>query len=344
MEKLKKQLLERPKQRKLKDSDFLSSGSTLLNLACTDRIDGGLVKGVYHNLTGDSDTGKSIVAVEILAQAALNKNFKKHRLVYWNAERANLLTYPHLEDRLEVLEPDTLEDFYYTAYDFLKGGWIVGILDSMDALIPKADDKKFLERKKAHQAGKEAKGSYGSKAKVNSENLRRLVSALGDDSIFLMISQTRDLMDSMMFGPQKTRSGGHSLKFYNRWEVWINKGKKIEKTYKGEKVQIGTYANVKVEKNHITGKKRKVKISVYTSYGIDDIGDCINFLIQWKHWKGTETKVRAPEFDFDGDKDKLIKKIDKKKSRLWKLRRIVGRVWRDIEDTVALSRRPKYEE
>ncbi len=351
--KLKKKLLEKPKTKRWKDSDFLSTGHTPLNLALSGRVTGGLPKGVYVNGIGDSDTGKSVLAMEILAQAAIDPVFKGYDLLYVNSEHAKLLepeTFcPPLADRLEVNEDiESPEAFYYFSIERVEKKPCVIVLDSMDALTAEAEEKSFKKRKAAHKSGKEGPGSYGmAKAKVNAGNLHKLVSAMQkNDSIVFVISQSKVFIappGSFAFGPKKVRSGGGSMKFCNRLEIWLSSPKQINKKYKDKNVQIGSVSRVKVEKNHITGKKRAVMLTVYNDYGVDDIGDCINFLIEWKHWKGTERTVKAKEFKFDGNKEKLIAKIEKKKSRLWKLRSLVGKVWNEIEDSVEMKRRPKYE-
>ena len=347
MKNLKKKLLKKPKDKKISPDDFLSTGSTLLNLACTDTTYGGLIKGKFHNLVGDSDTGKSVLAKTILAEVILNPEFDDYQLIYNNAERALLIPLPILDSnpRFHIVESNSPEEFYYDLDDRVSKGPIIYILDSMDSLVAEAAEKKFKKQKTAHRNQRVETGSYGvDKAKTNAANLNRVCSKLGKNgSILLIISQTHDNLNAMLFGPKKTRSGGNALKFYNRWEVWLSVRGKIESTYKDKKIQIGTLTEAKVQKNHITGKKRKVVIPVYTEHGIDDVGSCIDYLVEWKHWKGSKAKVQAPEFKFSGSKRELIKKIRAKKKREMKLKRIVGKVWKTVEEKVSVSWKSKYE-
>src|SRR5688572_24301603 len=159
---VKKALLKKPKKHRIKDSDFISTGHTLLNLACTDRIDGGLVKGVYHNLIGDSDTGKSVLAMEMMAQTAEDLKCDDYQLVYYNAEHAQLLDPAQLSKklarRIEIVYPSSVEEFYYDMEERGKKGKFFALLDSMDALVAEAEEKKFQKRKKAHQKGEDAAG------------------------------------------------------------------------------------------------------------------------------------------------------------------------------------------
>lgn len=343
---LKKKLLEKPKKVK---RTFISSGSTLLNLAVTGTPDGCFSTGVYSNITGDSDTGKSVLAKTILAEAALDDRFEDCELIYINAERANLLTLPVLEERMEEVRFNSPEEMYYDVVDRMKKGKrIIAVCDSMDALIAKSDEKAFDKRKQAAKSGgKETAGAQGAKARVNSANLNRVTSLLETtDSAFIIVSQTRDNINMggmpMFGGEKKIRSGGRALKFYNRCEIWLSHNSMLKKTYKSKKVQVGSISTAVIKKNHINGRQRSVPFIVYNDFGIDDIGSCIKFLKDWEHWKGSKVKVKAPEFDFNGNDDDLIRYIEKKEKRIQKFKKIVVKVWEKIEDHVAIKRKSRY--
>ena len=351
MKKLKKKLTKPVEDEVHNPEDFLSSGCTILNLCCSDTPDGCYRKGVFHTFVGDSDTGKSWLAWAMLTEAAINDEFKDYRLVFDNAEGGQVPDlkryFPPLVDRVEIVQSRTVEQMYYRLGDYLEKGPIVAAVDSMDALIAEADDKKFKKSKSAHNRGKEDKINIGlAKAKANSQILNRIVSdVVKTQSILMMISQAkvRIKMSPWDFGPDKARSGGGALKFYNRWEVWLRSPRTIKKKVKERNIQIGMVTQASVEKNHITGKKRKVEINIYEQFGIDDIGTSIDYLIAWDHWKGTQATVSAPEFDFKGKKEDLARKIENKPMRRRKLKRIVTRVWKEIEERVSLNRRPPYE-
>lgn len=349
---IRKKLLKKPKKRTIQTSDMLSSGITLFNLAATDTPNGCLVKGIFHSLVGDSDTGKSLIALSILTEAALDPNFKNYNLVFNNAERSKIMDlekyFPPLANKLHVEMSRSPEEMYYNLDDWLQKGPCVYFVDSMDALIAKDDDKKFKKLKSAARNQKDESGSYGTaKAKVNANNLNRACSEIEKNgSILVFISQTHDTIGGFHgFGPPpKSRSGGRSLKFYNRWEVWLKSVGQLTHAYKGKKLHMGSMTQMKIQKNHITGKKRTITVPVYNEYGVDDVGSCIDYLLEWKHWKGTEKNFKAPEFKFAGSREELIQRIESKQSiRLPKLREVVANVWTEVESAVALKRKPKYE-
>lgn len=334
--------------------NYISSGCTLVNLACTGMTRYAYKMGDYILCVGDSNTGKTYLALACLAEASINPVFDDYRLIYDGPEGGAQMDIvkcfgQRLADRIELLTPgdgasDSLEEMYDKTDDDFKKGPCIRVVDSFDALITEEDEEQVADERKAREEGKKAKGSYAmSKAKKNSQRLRIAASnAIKSKSIFFAISQTRD---NIGFGSQfnpKTRSGGKSLKFYAQIEMWLSSKGNIDAPYKGKKVQIGHHTIVKVQRSRHTGKKRDAYFPIYHSTGIDDIGSMIDFLVEWKHWKGTsETIKKAPEFKFSGSKEDLAQKIDKDGTKP-KLRKIVGEVWRDIESKCKVERSNPY--
>ena len=243
---VKKILRKKHKRKKLTSSDFLSTGSTLLNLALTGKPSCGFVKGKYHFIVGDSISGKTFLSLTCLAEAASNPQFKKYRFIYDNAEGGALMDIEKFfgsKVAARMLPPKkrvsdgtpiystTIEEFYYHVDDALqKNRPFIYILDSMDSLSSKDEESKFKQHKDAFRKGKTAAGSYGDgKAKKNSAGIRQLLTPLREsESILIIINQTRD---NIGFGfEKKTRSGGHALRFYATWEIWLSVRGKISRT------------------------------------------------------------------------------------------------------------------
>jgi RecA/RadA recombinase len=247
---------------------YLGSGSTLLNLACSDQVRGAFITGNYYFFVGDSASGKTFFALTCLAEASVNKEFDDYRFIYDNSEGGALMDIKkffgsRVAERLEppqLTEEDepecssTIEEFYFNVDDAIKEGKpFIYILDSMDCLSSKDEADKFVDTKTAHRKGNQTAGSYGDgKAKKNSANLRRLMAPLRkSNSILIIINQTRD---NLGFGfEKKTRSGGHALRFYACVEIWSSVKEKISKTVKGKKRQLGVRCKLNIKKNRITG-------------------------------------------------------------------------------------------
>ncbi|MCK9570189.1 DNA recombination/repair protein RecA [Candidatus Pacearchaeota archaeon] len=352
----------RPKKIKLPmEGIALSSGSSMLNLGCTGKIDGCFLPGHYYFLVGSSDSGKTFLSLTLLAEAAANHAFDNYRFVYDAPEGGALMDIRRffgikVAERLEPPEVDedgaarhseTSEEFYYHVDDALKGKRpCIYILDSQDCLSSKAEIEKFKKTKSAFRKGttKDQAGSYGDgKAKSNSANLRRLMGPLArTGSILIIISQERDSFD--MF-EKATHSGGRALKFYATLQLWSTCAGKISKTVMGKPRQLGVNCKVRVKKNRVTGRDRTVIIPIYHSYGIDDVGGMVDYLIAEGVWKETDGKVKVTGLGPDwpsGRREKVIKRIEDEEL-VEDLKELVAVTWQDIEDACVVERKRRYE-
>lgn len=348
---LKQALLAKRRQKDTRE--YLSTGSTLLNLAISDRVDGGFVKGGFHWLVGDSDSGKSFLSLTCLAEAAKNPAFDKYQFIHDNAENGVLMDIERFFGKrvAERLKPpskhgpsDTIDRLYVNLVQAAERGPFIYVLDSYDALTSEQEQKKFKERIKAITKGVDAKGEMtDGKAKRNSSGLRQTLALLRDtNSIFTAISQTRD---NMGYGfEDQTASGGRALKFYANVQLWTSPRGKLKKTVKGKERELGILTKIAVRKNRISGKKRDCIIPIYHSVGIDDIGSIIDWLIEEGHWHKPEgaASFQAPEFAHDGTKDKLIKTIEEA-SREGDLHNLLQQVWDEIETACMVKRKARYQ-
>lgn len=344
---IKKKLTRRKEKRVLTSRDFLSTGSTMLNLACTDHPARGFIKGHYYLIVGTSQSGKTWLTLTCLAEAARNPNFKDYRFIHDDAERGALMDIrrffgKEVVRRLRTIRSYTIEEFYYNLDTAnRKGRPFIYILDSMDSLTSKEETAYFEKRKKAHRLDKETEGSYGDgKAKVNSQNLRRALSPLSKTgSILIIVNQNRDKLTG--FGG-KGRSGGWAMQYYATLEIWSDVVTRIKKTYRGKERLQGTLCTLRVRKNRVRGKDRAIQMPIYNTYGMDDIGSCIDYLLSEKHWKKTKSGIiTAPEFDFEGKRKKLIDMISEEIMEK-DLSMIAADCWKEIEDAIAIKRKPRY--
>ena len=353
---IKNQIRKKRKKNKFSSKDFLSTGSTMLNLACTGHPDRGFIKGKYYFIVGDSISGKTFLSLTCLAEASINSNFDNYRFIYDDTEGGAMMDIKKffgekVSKRMESpnwlhnrpLCSTTIEDFYYNVDDAIKDGRpFIYILDSMDGLSSEVEGSKFDKTKKAHRKGKEEAGSYGDgKAKFNSANLRRLLAPLKKSkSILIIINQTRD---NIGFGfEKKTRSGGRALKFYACLEIWSSVFKKITKTVRDKKRQLGTHCKIQIKKNRITGREQTIFLPIYYSMGIDDIGYCIDYLLAENYWTIKKSIIKAEDFDFEGSRKKLIQLIEKDGMEK-DLKMIVWDVWKEIDEACKVERKKKYE-
>lgn len=356
---VKERLTDRsPRNPSIHPDDLLSFGLTRLNLAVAGRTTGGIPKGKYIYFVGDSSSGKTWFVHQILAEAARNSFFDKYRFIYDASENGALMDVEYyfgrkLADRIvppkgTVEEPkysSTVQEMYYNIDDALDEGPCIFVEDSMDALLAEEDEEKFQEQKTAFEKGKETTGSYGvAKARVNSSNINRVVKRLEETgSILILISQTRDKIGGVGY-QTKTRSGGKALRFYAHVELWTSLKGPIKKTVMGKEREIGNLIQIDVQKNRLTGWEGKIEVPFYRSFGLDEVGSCIDFLVEEKHWKKADKggKIIAADFEFEGSREDLIKTIEQNGDER-ELQLLVGAVWKKIEDASAVLRKPRYD-
>lgn len=329
---------------------LLSSGSTVLNLACSGKADGAFAKGGYYFLVGDSSSGKSFLTRTMFAEACLDGAFKSHRLVDDDVENGANMDYAayfgtKMAKRVEKRASTSVENFYDDLVAQLKKGPCVWLLDSMDALRSQADQQKTEENRKARAKGKEEKGSYGmGKAKANSNYMGEVNSLLvKTGSILVVIGQTRDNIGfDAVFNP-KTRAGGNSLTFYAQMEIWTSVREKLKVKVNGKDRQTGIVVQALVKKNRQTGRVRKVYVPLFNASGIADVDGSLRYLIDEGHWKGANGTVAAPEFDYTGTHDGFVKMIEDGDLEEH-LSGLVEEVWTDIDARTAVVRKSKYVE
>lgn len=359
VDEIKQALRAKKTKRQLGKGDFVSSGSTLLNLNVSGRPDGMLAKGTYAFWVGDSGSAKTWFAHSLLAEAAVDPSFAEYALIYDDVEGGAMMDVPRYfgqaaadriqppawdEDGLPVYS-QFVEEFYMHLDNALDGGKpCLYVLDSMDALTSKAEAEKFEEHKKATAKGGRAKGDYGDgKAKINSRCLRAVMHKLRDTgSILLIINQTRDNINAGLFEAKKTRSGGHALTFYAAVEIWTSLGSAIKRRVGERDRKVGITCRLRIAKNRLTGRQRTVDVPVYYSYGIDDLGSCVDYLVDEGRWKqkgntidtGDDLGVCAP-------RAKLLRTIE---DNGWEsdVRALVAATWRAVEAACEEKRKPRY--
>ena len=343
-------MVRKPKQTRTA-KDYLSTGSTLLNCALTGSPFWGFGKGDYVFLVGDSMSGKTWLSLTMFAEASRRRAFKDYQFIFDQPEAGALMDIEfffgkraarRLGDPLNGISRTT-QEFYFNITDAMERGPCLYVLDSMDALNDIDDVQQFEKMKKAHKSGKDSSGSYGTgKARTNSQGLRLVMDMLQQTgSILLIISQTRE---NIGFGAQfnpKTRSGGKALRFYANVEVWTSVIGQLKKTVKKKERSIGSMVRADIIKNRHNGQKHKIAIPIYTSYGMDNTGSCVDFLVDEGHWSKPKLTIDAHDLELTGTRDNLIGSIEDNDMETVTAE-IVGEVWNEIIDESRLDRKARY--
>lgn len=257
------------------DMEFSSTGCALVDEA----LGGGPVLGRVINIVGDKSTGKTGLAMEIMAQTLLR--FPDAWARYgeaesaWDRNHAEALGMP--VDKI-ILNPkgsrlETIEQWYEDMEECLdkypdRPG--VYVVDSLDAMSDAAE-----------MEGEFDAGSFGGKKpKKIGELFRRMVGRLEAQRVMLVIvSQLRDKI-GVTFGETKTRSGGKALDFYATHIIWLGERDKIKRTVSGVERVTGFNVEGAVKKNKAGLAFRKAKYPFLFGYGIDDLTASVEWLFE----------------------------------------------------------------
>ena len=326
----------------------LSLGNTMFNLAVSGNIDVGVGPGRYAWFSGSSSSGKSWLTLAVLAEAARNPAYDKHKLVFFDQERGATFSLAQFfgkraASRIEIMNVGSLEALYDKLTALMKEGPIVAVLDSFDALTDEAALDKIDEDAKAREANKETAGSYQmAHARIHSSRLRVLVNELAETgSVFLGISQERDAVNAGLYEPKTKVSGGRALKYWSSVQVVTSVAGKVEKDIKGKKRLLGRKVRLKVEKNRISGKERDVVLSFIPGFGIDEIGSMVDWLTEEKYLEVSGGRIKTPWYDAAYYREDLIKHIEDD-DREQELKDFTQVSWDDLEGMLTITRKPRY--
>lgn len=322
---------------------LIPSGSKMLNLACSDSINGAFALGKIINVIGDSSSGKTLLTLSMLAEIANSPEFSEYELYFDDAENALTFNVKEMfgsvfDERLILTtKSNTIEDFYGNVLRTISEETpFIYVLDSLDSISAEAE----IARSKEYENDKDKKsGSFKTeKPRMVSEMLRVVKGKINDTkSLLLIISQTRDNLGFGAIFTPKVRSGGKALKFYCSHEIWLAVGKKIKKS----NLEIGADVMGKVSKNKLTGKRREVVFSIYYDYGIDDLVSCIDFLIERKVWTKTKRFINTHDMFEEMVLTKLISTIEQEE-REQEIFDLAAKAWWEREDSIKLKRKKKF--
>jgi recombination protein RecA len=313
-----------------KSFTFIHSGAAVLDNV----LGGGWPLARVSNIIGDRSTGKTLLAIEAMANFARAFPKCKSRFAETEAafddEYADALGIPigRIERPRHPL--NTVEEFHDDIMEYIDRVKKAGlyILDSLDALSDAAELKEAID-----------KGSYGmGKAKKMSQTFRRVIRKLEQSNCHLMvISQTRQRIN-VSFGRQYTRSGGSALDFYASQILYLAHTGEIRHEINKVKRSVGVNIKVKCTKNKVGLPFRSCSFPVLFGYGIEDVCASIDWLLENHQTKRTDlTQKELKAIRKDAEHSKLDD-IDDIREELSKH---VSEGWRDVESSF-LPQKRKY--
>lgn len=247
--------------------NFIPSGCVMLDCV----LGGGWPLGRIVNIVGDKSTGKTLLAIEAIANFFLK--YDDGWVRYVEAESAFDPAYAKAlgipMDQVEMEHGlDTVEAVFDNLSNTRTRGPGLYIVDSLDALSDEAEMKRGI-----------SDGSYGAaKAKKLSELFRRLVRQVARQNICVMIiSQVRDNI-GVTFGEKHTRTGGKALDFYASQVIWLAHLKLLKQTKNKMERPVGVRVRAKCKKNKVGLPFRECEFTIRFGYGVEDTEASEEFL------------------------------------------------------------------
>lgn len=267
-------------QRKKMDVEVIPTGSMTLDLALGV---GGVPRGRIVELYGPESSGKTTVALHIVAEAQKMGG----EAAFIDVEHALDPKYAKALgvdiDNLLVSQPDSGEQALEIAEQLVRSGALdVVVVDSVAAMTTKAEID-----------GEMGDNHVGQLARLMSQAMRKLTSVVAKTGcVAIFINQIREKI-GVMYGNPETTPGGRALKFYATIRMDVRKGEVI----KDNKIPIGNRMKVKIVKNKVAPPFRECEFDNIYGQGISRIGEVMDLAVEleiikksgsWFSYEGTK--------------------------------------------------------
>jgi len=315
--------------------DFLNTGSTLLNLAASQKgADGGWARGRIVNIVGDGGSGKTLLGVQVSALCFPQKDYpgmignvsnnfpevKNVEICYNNVE--GVMDFPignmYGEEFGKMIRScertGTVQKFgqhfLKKVMNMKKGDFLLYIVDSWDALDSDEELEAFI---KSIEKDKPLDGSYDlGKQKYGSKRFFKTLCSMIEgpngetdkDCTLIIISHVKQKI-GVSFGEKTYRSGGDALNYYTHQVAWLRQKAKNSVQRGGQLITTSVDVHARFKRNKTALPFREAEFPILFNHGIDDITSMMQFLY------GPQSKAIKGLFDQDfKDYDSAISYIE----------------------------------
>ena len=252
--------------------DFVSTGSTMLDLAISNKPNGGIAVGRITELNGLESSGKSLIGAHILAETQK----KGGVAVYIDTETSvsteflgaigvdvQSMLYLHLETVEDIFS--AIEEIVSKVRESDKDRLVTILVDSLAAATTKVELEAEFDKD----------GWATSKAIILSKAMRKITQMIGRQKIALVFTNQLRQKLGVMFGDPWTTSGGKALPFHASTRIRLKNLGQIKDTKKNT---IGMKMRAQVIKNRLGPPMRHADFELYFETGIDDDGSWLHVM------------------------------------------------------------------
>ena len=253
-------------------SDWISTGSSILDLAISNRPNGGLPVGRMSELNGLEGTGKSLISAHIMANTQRKGGIPVYidteasaSPEFWKSLGVDL-------SRLVYKAAETVEEIFETiekSIAYLRK-------NKPDALVTIIVDSVAGASTKAELESEHGKTGYATdKSIIISKAMRKITNMIGKQKILIVFTnQLRQNLNAMAFGDKYIVSGGKALSYHCSVRVRLNSVGKIKK----DDMIIGNECKAVVVKNRMGPPNRQASFNIYYDSGIADYSSWLDVL------------------------------------------------------------------
>jgi len=300
--------------------EFVSTGSSVLDLAISNRPNGGVAVGRITEINGLESSGKSLIGTHILAETQKRGGVAVYIDTETSVSREWLETIGVDVSKLLYLHVETVEDIFECIESI-----IVKIRESdRERLVSiLVDSLAGASTKVEMEADFEKDGWATSKAIIVSKAMRKITQMIGRERIALVFTNQLRQKLGVMFGDPWTTSGGKALPFHSSTRIRLKNMGQIKVGAKND--VIGMKCRAQIIKNRLGPPLRHADFNLYFDSGIDDMGSWLTVLKDHKllkiagawytlEYKGKDIKFQSKDFEKkleenDGLKEYLYDKI-----------------------------------